>query len=100
MNEIFIKNEYMKILNDIFDNYCPKAQIYAYGSRVKNEAHDGSDLDLVIMSFGDTNLSIGELRLIINDSNIPFLVDINEFNSFPESFQNEILKNCIKIYGQ
>lgn len=43
-----IKEEYLKELKDIFNNYCPNVEIWAYGSRIKNDCHSGSDLDLII----------------------------------------------------
>ena len=55
MAELFIKPEYFKMLTDIFDSYCPNAEIWAYGSRIKNEAHQGSDLDLVVKNFNVLN---------------------------------------------
>lgn len=94
-----LKPEDLKILTDIFQSYCPKAEIWAYGSRVNGESHDGSDLDLTVKSFNDEGCNIFELRDIINNSNIPFLTDIFEFDKLPESFQKEILKNYVVIFG-
>ena len=34
-----VKEEYLKELKDIFTKYCPKAEIWAYGSRVNNDCH-------------------------------------------------------------
>lgn len=98
MNKLFIKPEHLKMLTDIFDSYCPKAEIWAYGSRIKNEAHSGSDLDLTVKNFNDENLRAWELKEMVQESNIPFLVDINEFDKLPKSFQDEILKDYVIIY--
>lgn len=98
MAELFIKPEYLKILTQIFNFYCPAAEIWAYGSRIKNDAHEGSDLDIVVKDFNSENKNIHELRKLITDSNIPFIVDIHEFQSLPEAFQKEILKNYIVIH--
>ena len=98
MNNIFIKPYQQKILTDIFDEYCPNAEIWAYGSRVGGDAHSGSDLDLTIKSFNDVNCSIVELRRLITDSDIPFFVDINMFDSLPDSFKEEVLRNYIVFY--
>ena len=95
MDRLFIKPQHLKMLMDIFDNYCPKAEIWAYGSRIKGNAHDGSDLDLVVKSFNSENVKLSELKQLINDSNIPFLIDINEFDKLPEYFQKEILNNYL-----
>lgn len=98
MDRLFIKPEQLKMLTDIFDNYCPNAEIWAYGSRIKGNAHSGSDLDLVVKNFNSKFAKLSELRQLINGSNIPFLVDINEFDKLPKSFQEEILKDYIVIF--
>ncbi|MDE5940380.1 MAG: nucleotidyltransferase domain-containing protein [Lachnospiraceae bacterium] len=95
---IDIKKKYFDKLTAIFSAYCPKAEIWAYGSRIKNESHSGSDLDLAVKDFNEAGKSIVELREILNDSDIPFLIEIQEFNSLPESFQNEILKKYVQIF--
>lgn len=100
MNNIFLKDEYYKILQNIFSAYCPNAEILAYGSRINNNAHDGSDLDLVVKSFNDNSKSIIELREILNQSNIPFLIDINEYGYLPKSFQEEIDRHHIVIFNK
>ena len=99
MNELFIEPEYLKMLSDIFESYCPSAEIWAYGSRIKGEAHNGSDLDLVVKSFNSDEVYLFELKELINKSNIPFLVDIHEFDKLPKSFQDEIKKEYIIIKG-
>ena len=97
MTNLNVKPEHLKMLKDIFEQYCPKAEIWAYGSRVKGDFHDGSDLDMVVKSFNDENKNITELRQLLNDSNIPFLTDIAEFDKLPKSFQTEILKEYLVI---
>lgn len=94
-----IKEEYLKELKDIFNNYCPNAEIWAYGSRIKNDCHSGSDLDLVVKNFNDGTKNIIELRTLLNSSDIPFLIDINEFDKLPSYFQEEIKKEYIKIFN-
>ncbi len=100
MAELFIKPEYLKMLTDIFDSYCPNAVIWAYGSRLKGDAHEGSDLDLVVKDFNSKDAGLFELRELISESNVPFLVDINEFDRLPESFKDEIKKEYVVIYGK
>lgn len=99
MDKLFIKEKYLKELLSIFENYCPQAEIWAYGSRVKGNAHEGSDLDLVIKTFGNSKKNIAELKELLCNSNIPFLIDIFEFDKLPESFQKEIEKQHIVIFS-
>ncbi len=98
MDKLNIKPEHYKMLTEIFDNYCPQAEIWAYGSRLNGDSHEGSDLDLVVKSFGEPNLQLENLKSLLSDSNIPFLIDINEFDKLPKSFQEEITKNYAIIY--
>ncbi len=98
MSKLFIKEKYLKELINIFENYCPRAEIWAYGSRLNGEAHEGSDLDLVVKDFNDKECNIFDLRQILNDSNIPFLMDIFELDKLPASFQEEIKKNYLIIF--
>ncbi len=97
MNNLFVKPKHLKILTDIFSSYCPGATVLAYGSRIDGTAHDGSDLDLAVKNFGKDK-KLYELKTLISESNVPFLVDINVFENLPASFQEEIEKNNIKIY--
>ena len=97
MAELFVKPQYLKMLTDIFDEYCPHADVWAYGSRINGRAHDGSDLDLVVKNFNGDKISIGELKEIFVESDIPFLIDIHEFDAMPDFMQTEILKNYVVI---
>lgn len=97
MDKLFIKPKYLKMLLDIINSYCPKAEIWAYGSRLNGNAHDGSDLDLVVKSFNSDGKSVLELQELFRESNIPFLIDLHDYNTLPEIFQKEILKNYLVI---
>jgi hypothetical protein len=101
MNDIFIDDKSLKELRSIIKKLYPKAIVWAYGSRVGydvNNVHDGSDLDLTIIDFGQDKHDIFELKEASQESNIPFLIDISEFNTLPASFQKEIERKYIVIY--
>lgn len=99
MSSLFLKPRYLDMLLEIFRNYCPNAEIWAYGSRISGEAHEASDLDLVVKSFNDSSKNIYELKELVNNSDIPIIVDILDYNNIPEAFQKEIEKNYIVIFG-
>lgn len=100
VSKLNLKPEYAEELRKIFRAYCPKAEIWAYGSRLDGDSHDGSDLDLVVANFNDSQKNISKLKQIIIDSDIPFLVDIFELNKLPLTFQNEIRKKYIVFYKE
>ena len=93
-----LKDEYLQELKDIFNRYCPKAEIWAYGSRLTGDCHSGSDLDLTVKSFNEANKNLYELKSLLSDSNIPFIIDINEFDKLPDYFQEEIKKGYVRIF--
>ena len=95
---INLKPEYYNMLIEIFKSYCPKAQIWMYGSRITDSSHSGSDLDITVKSFNDEKKYLSELKELLNNSDIPFLIDINEYDNLPVSFQEEIKKNYVEIY--
>lgn len=97
MNNLLLDKKYLEILQNIFKEYCPAAQVYAYGSRITGKAHSGSDLDLTIKNFPSEKY-LFELKEKISESNIPFLIDINIFETLPQSFKDEIEKNNIRVY--
>lgn len=98
MSDLFIKPEYLQELLEIFKMCCPHATVLAYGSRIKNEAHSGSDLDLAVKNVNGRKILM--LKEKLSDSNIPFLVDVFEFDMLPLSFQQEIAHKNVVIFGE
>lgn len=94
MTKIFIEQRFLDELITIFKTVTPDGKILAYGSRVNNTAHEGSDLDLALVGKGD----LAKLKTALEESSIPFLIDIIKFENIPESFQKEILKNYVVLY--
>ena len=50
-----VKQRHLDMLYQIFNSYSPKAEIWAYGSRINGDSHLGSDLDLVVKNFNEEN---------------------------------------------
>ena len=92
-----VKQQYLEELKSILNEYCSNAEVWAYGSRLTEDCHSGSDLDLVVKSFNDKTKSLYELKALLSDSNIPFIIDIHEFDKLPDYFQTEIKKNYVVI---
>lgn len=89
-----LKNRDREILNKIFLTIDIPLEIWAFGSRVNGDAHDGSDLDLVIRTSNLQKLPLETLNAIkekIKYSNIPILVEIFDWARIPESFHKNIL---------
>jgi uncharacterized protein len=90
---MFLKIKYQQILLDIFSEVTLPIEVWAYGSRVNGTAHDGSDLDLVVLTPDRQKLPADlfiELKEKICESNIPILVDLFDWARLPESFHRNI----------
>lgn len=83
---------YAKMIRAILLKYIPDKVVWVYGSRINNQSHAGSDLDLVIKS-SVTQGEVSALRAAFSDSNLPILVDILDWESIPDSFKSEIEKS-------
>lgn len=81
------------LLNILKQDIQTKVEVRVFGSRVNGRAHSGSDLDLVLCSEDEQPLDINEFMQFKEDlraSNIPFLVDVLDWNRMPDYFQDNI----------
>ena len=77
------------------ESFTRPVKIWAYGSRVSGMAHEGSDLDLVVLPDGHGMIDLCELGIfkeLLQESTIPILVKVLDWHRMPESFQENILK--------
>ncbi|MBI1193213.1 MAG: nucleotidyltransferase domain-containing protein [Bacteroidetes bacterium] len=71
-------------------------EVWAYGSRVSGEAHEGSDLDLVIRTKDLQKFPIDVYVILqdkIQESSIPIVVELFDWTRLPESFHANIEAN-------
>lgn len=97
---MLLKSKYKKILFDIFSGLSIPVEVWAYGSRVKGTAHEGSDLDLVILTSDRRPIPIDLLLSLkdkIRNSNIPILVELFDWARLPESFHKNI-EACHELF--
>ena len=91
---IDINEKYKKILKDIFKKYPYK--FYAFGSRAKNINRKFSDLDICYKE----QIPMKDLSLIreaLENSNLPFMVDLVYWDDMPDSFKILIEKDLSPI---
>jgi len=86
--------EHLEIVRDILRRHVPGCEVYIFGSRTTNSVKKYSDLDLVII--GKEKLSGNVMHSLINDfqeSDLPFRVDVMDWNTISKEFQKVIEKN-------
>ncbi len=88
--------EYQKELLTIIHKYIPTCKVYLFGSRARNKHHAGSDIDLAIDAKQLLGIGIiGNIKEEIEESTIPYFVDIVDLNNVDEAMKEEILKDGI-----
>lgn len=101
MRKLNLKPDYLRLLLDVLEAHAPKAEVWAYGSRVNGDGHDGSDLDLVVRNPAGLDQPQRKpylLREALNESNLPMLVDVLDWARLPEDFRREIKRQHVVVH--
>ncbi len=98
-DRLALPRRYRDQLEALLRQHVPGIEVWAYGSRVNGESHEGSDLDLVLRGPSQEPLDGGFYDLLeaIEKSNIPILIQANDWAMLPESFHREIERDYIVV---
>ena len=95
---IDISSENLKIVLDILKDFVPDYEVRVFGSRYKHTAKKYSDLDLAIAANNETYWEIiPDLKDAFQESDLPFRVDVIDWNRTEESFKEAILKSGYEV---
>jgi predicted nucleotidyltransferase len=90
---ICVSDKELKTILEIIETYASDCEVRAFGSRYQWTAKDYSDLDLVFVGKKKLGINrIGELREAFEESDLPYRVDVLDWNSISENFKNIINK--------
>jgi predicted nucleotidyltransferase len=98
MLNINLKPEYLAVTRKILDTYVPEAEVWVYGSRINEDSHEASDIDMVVRNPNNLTLpqkNINELKAAFTESDLPILVDILDWAQLSESFHERIIKHYV-----
>jgi predicted nucleotidyltransferase len=90
--------EELSLLQSILKRYVPNFKVWAFGSRVTGTHKPYSDLDLALV--GDEPISIQTRAMLseaLSNSGLPYKVDIVDWASTSEAFQQLIEKQKLVI---
>ncbi len=88
-----VEGPYREFLLKQLRVHLPGCKVYAFGSRVRGDAHRYSDLDLGIDSGGVIDLGkLAALNEIFAESEIPYKIDIVDMNNVDSDFREHIIK--------
>lgn len=85
------------LLRNLLVRCLPGREVWAFGSRVKGTSRPASDLDLAILIPPGGDVRLAALREALEESDLPFRVDLLEWESLPESFRREIAGHRVRL---
>jgi type I restriction enzyme S subunit len=94
---IDISAEQRQILLDLLSKYLANTKVWAFGSRVKWTTRSNSDLDLVVFSSPEQDSQVSALKEALEESNLPFRVDLLVWDKLPENFQRNIEESYVVL---
>lgn len=89
-----IEEKYFRLLRDILKKYPYK--FYVYGSRAKGKNRKYSDLDLCYKDEIPTKVIL-DLEEELEESDLPFRVDLVFWDKMPPGFQKLIEKDLVYL---
>lgn len=97
---IDITPEQLATVQWILAEHVPDCEVRAFGSRVTWEAKDYSDLDLaVVCEDDDLADKLARLREAFEESDLPFRVDVIDWNGVSEEFREVIDRRFEVVVG-
>ena len=100
LNTLYLPEKYAVQVRKLLEKYIPEATVWAYGSRVRGDHYEASDLDLVARFPAEKKRDVfrlGVVREAFVESHVPIIVQIVDWDEIPESFKQEILAGYVVI---
>ncbi|WP_293865168.1 nucleotidyltransferase family protein [uncultured Alsobacter sp.] len=86
------------VIRAILSAKIPDREVLAFGSRARGRAKPFSDLDLAILGQDALPLpQLAELREAFEDSDLPFRVDLVDWNTIEDAFRAIIRREAVLI---
>ena len=86
-------------LEQLLQQHLPDVVVWAYGSRVTFKARPASDLDLVVFASDKQRRGVSDLRDALDESDLPFNVDVMVWDTMPEYFKPNIEQSYYIVQG-
>lgn len=100
MHTLHLQEKYAQQVRELLQLHIPEAAVWAYGSRVRGDYYDASDLDLVVRFPATENRDFFRLtatKEAFVESNLPIIVQMVDWDSIPQSFRDEILAGYVVV---
>ncbi len=84
---------YLDQVCTILRTHLPHAEVWAYGSRVRGDFFEASDLDLVVRqpkNLKEPQTNLDGLKAAFTESHLPIFVQVVDWARIPQAFHAEI----------
>ncbi|GMO18230.1 MAG: nucleotidyltransferase domain-containing protein [Treponemataceae bacterium] len=96
-NTLVMDENHLQMVLSFLQRFLPDTPVWAFGSRVSGKAYPWSDLDIVLFSTPEQRSCVSLLREALEESALPFRVDILEWNTLNENFRQNISAHYIPL---
>ena len=95
-----VSKEHLNIIKSLIKEYVPDYKVVAFGSRVSGTPKPYSDLDLAIIYDEPLDaMLLAKLRLALEESDLPYKVDIVEYVLVSDAFKEVIDSDNLDLDG-
>jgi len=96
MKMIHLAPEHVQIVRAILRQHAPRAQAFVFGSRAGRQPKPHADLDLLLREDGPIDSHrFAALCADLEDSDLPFRVDVLDYHYTDPAFLARIAPDCI-----
>lgn len=94
---IDITTDQRKMILGLLAHHLPNVTVWTYGSRIKGKTRAQSYLDMVVFTAHGQETHVANLKEALEESNLPFRVDLFRWDEVPENFRDTIQKEHIVL---
>jgi uncharacterized protein len=97
--QIAISERHLRCLLEEIEQHIPRATVWAFGSRINGSHRPASDLDLAVLCDKETaRKDLPRLNEALIESDLPFKVQILDFDRLPGNMQAAIKEKHVVLY--
>lgn len=100
ISRLQMKARHLDMLRALLAQRAPQAEVWAFGSRVSGDAHEGSDLDIVLRDPAEPQAEIRNRMDVVEavrESDLPMLVEVHDWALLPAEFHRNIEREYVVI---
>jgi predicted nucleotidyltransferase len=97
MKIVYVEPQHFDTLKRIIAKHFSPQDVGIFGSRAIGSNRPNSDLDLLLLDDDVTNLEVGLCRLDLEESDIPFPVDIVRMQDLNTAYSKRVLSELIPL---